>query len=510
LGGGNPLPLCYTPPVILIGHKAMPFASRTLAWLLPLALAAPALFASELRVMSMGGLSSVVNDETADLNLFLDGNPAGLSLLPVQNRLDLAGQWTASQTPAVSAETPGWSQQTLTTRPGTAPKVIGYHGLQLFLSPQWALQASGDLAGLRQSPAFGDGDLFNQDGSLFFARAAYNLGPLALGAETQSAQIHQAFSPGVFASGVSLSGGQSSENQWELKAGALGHFTEGADSAAAHWQGGGFFHSTLSPDQPDQTLTLYGSGQPPFKLHRLFDLQTQGFTGEIFYERPGELQARLSLDLSESKTHLTQSASAAVSQYPDFSSPLSDQKTLSVAGAAKGRWHFSDVDLKWGASLQCAGVDEKTYGSGGAPGPDLHQTQWEALAGIGLEAPEDYLVGLQLKCDFLAGGTLGPEASGDLQEAPPNQNSCQAALGGEKWISPDWALRIGVVNEIDFGRSAPFTQKLLSNVVGGVGWRGENLQVDGELTLGETFPLNDGSLPLTTQTGFALAGTFFL
>ena len=40
------------------------------------------------------------------------------------------------------------------------------------------------------------------------------------------------------------------------------------------------------------------------------------------------------------------------------------------------------------------------------------QTQIETAFGVGLEAPEDYLVGLQFKSKTLIGGSLSAEAAG--------------------------------------------------------------------------------------------------
>ena len=489
----------------------MKLLAKVLAVFMVLGLTPRPSCASEIRVDALGGLTTVTTDETADLNLFLDDNPAALSLLPVQTRLDLAGQWAATDSPAASVSSPGLSQQTFTTFPRTQNKVIGYQGLLVFLTPEWALQVSGDLNGPQHKNAFSDLDEQNESDAPLFLRTSYNLGFAALGLEAGDTQSNQTFLPGLFDSGVSVLSGQSGENQGWGKAGLVAHFQEGTDALSPLWQIGLDAKVNLFPDQQDQTLTLDFPSQPSFTLRRLFALNDQDFSGGLFYEIPGQWQGRLSFHADDLKTGLTQSASAPSSQFQDLASfPLSDCRSVTLQAAAKGRLHFSDVDLKLGGSFQTTFVAQKINPPGGPPSEENEQTQIETAFGVGLEAPEDYLVGLQFKSKTLIGGSLSAEAAGEDGEADPNVNSYQIALGGEKWLSAEWALRIGVINEIDFERSLPQLQTLGSSVVGGVGLREENLNLDAKLLLGEIFSLNDGAVPITTQAGFAVAGTFFL
>jgi hypothetical protein len=485
----------------------MKLLAKVLAVFMVLGMNAKPSGASEIRVDALGGLTTVATDETADLNLFLDGNPAALSLLPAQTRLDLAGQWAATDSPAASVSSPGLSQQTFTTFPRTQDKVIGYQGLMVFLTPQWALQVSGDLNGPQHKNAFSDLDVQNESDAPLFLRTSYNFGFVALGLEAGDTQSDQTFLPGLFDSGVSVLSGQSGENQGWGKAGLVAHFQEGTDASSPLWQIGLGAQVNLSPDQQDQTLVMAFLSQPSFTLRRLFALHDEDFSGGLFYEIPGQWQGRLSFHADDLKTGLTQSASTPSSQFQDLPSfALSDCQSVTLQAAAKGRLHFSDVDLKLGGSFQTTFVSQKIY----LPSEENQQTQIETAFGLGLEAPEDYLVGLQFKSKTLIGDSLSPEAAGADGEADPNVDTYQIALGGEKWLSAEWALRIGVINEIDFERSLPQLQTLNSSVVGGVGLREENLNLDAKLLLGEIFPLNDGAVPITTQAGFAVAGTFFL
>jgi len=63
-------------PLVLVGFALLPTISP----------------ASETRVDSTGGLTTLLDDETDNLSLFLDGNPAGLVLLNTRDRLDVSGE----------------------------------------------------------------------------------------------------------------------------------------------------------------------------------------------------------------------------------------------------------------------------------------------------------------------------------------------------------------------------------------------------------------------------------
>jgi hypothetical protein len=107
-----------------------------------LGLGSGVLFASETRVDSAGGLTSVIDDETNNGDLFLDGNPAGLVLLSTHDRFDLAGQWDYSDTQPTG---PGSIQQIFSTVPRSSnDTVIKYEGLIVFPDTHWAFQVAGD------------------------------------------------------------------------------------------------------------------------------------------------------------------------------------------------------------------------------------------------------------------------------------------------------------------------------------------------------------------------------
>ncbi len=466
--------------------------------------------ASETRVDAMGGLTTIVTDETADLNLFLDGNPAALVLLPPQNRLDLSGQWADSPFPP-PALNGGRQEQILSTFPRTKNKDIGYQGWLGFLSPQWAVQATGGLDNPRDQPAFSQLDQYNQADAFGLFRTAVNWGALAFGVETSDQQIDQTFAPGAFNNDVNVLSGTTNENQWTLKTGIVAHGVEGDSPLSPHWQLGGFFETDLAPDTQTQTLSVFYPSQSPFPLQRLYHLSQASGTAEVYYEIPQSLQLRFSASSSGLQTRFAQTVP---SSSPDFQTQpdylLSNDEGATFTGAAKIRIHLSDVDLKIGAAATCGFLTEKLFQPGGAPLETDQYQQIQTAVGVGLEAPEDYLVGLQFRSQNNLGGSFNPQDSGADGQADPNLDSYQIALGGEKWIAPEWAIRIGILNEIDEERFGARLQTLTSSVVGGVGLREDNLLLDAKLLLGEVFPLNDASSPDTSQNGFELSGTFFL
>src|SRR5579863_9497558 len=86
-----PTPLRH---VILGGNERETMRKNCLLLLfIASALAIPPCSATETRVDSTGGLSLVMTDESAHVDPFVFGNPAGLALLSPQNRLDYSYEW---------------------------------------------------------------------------------------------------------------------------------------------------------------------------------------------------------------------------------------------------------------------------------------------------------------------------------------------------------------------------------------------------------------------------------
>src|SRR5580658_4730953 len=155
------------------------------------------LLASETRVDSAGGLTSIIDDETDNGDLFLDGNPAGLVLLNTHDRFDLAGQWSYLNSQPAG---PGALQQSFSTDPRLSnDTIIRYQGLMVFPDPHWAFQVAGDFLNL-QGQVAGNylGDTYSNNQYRELIRGAYNSGPFAFGLEISNNESDNTYDPGLF------------------------------------------------------------------------------------------------------------------------------------------------------------------------------------------------------------------------------------------------------------------------------------------------------------------------
>src|ERR1035441_7911592 len=161
--------------------------------------------ASENRVDATGGLTTLLEDETTDLDLFLDGNPAGLVLLNTRDRLDLSGEWL------YSAQEGPWGahqQQILTTIPRYTDNPIKYEGLMLFPDPHWALQVLGDYfssQGVSITNYSADTQALTDYQQL--VRTAYDFGFGAVGLEILNVENDKRDDPGLFNPNIGLLAG---------------------------------------------------------------------------------------------------------------------------------------------------------------------------------------------------------------------------------------------------------------------------------------------------------------
>src|ERR1019366_384530 len=172
-------------------------------------------YASENPVEATGGLTTIMTDETNDLSLFLDGNPAGLALLNTRSRFDLSGQWFYSD-----QEGPWRSnkQQTWTTIPRVSDNTIRYEGLMLFPTPNWAFQVLGDFLSTQGLPVYlSDTNTLSQYRGL--VRAAYALPFGAIGLEFLKIESDNNYDPGLLNAYTGLSSSSSGQNQMLIKTG---------------------------------------------------------------------------------------------------------------------------------------------------------------------------------------------------------------------------------------------------------------------------------------------------
>ncbi len=202
----------YSLPLLLVGFTLFPTISP----------------ASETRVDSTGGLTTLLDDETDNLSLFLDGNPAGLVLLNTRDRFDVSGEWFYS-----GQEGP-WGtnhQRVFTTLPRFTDAPVKYGGWMFFPDPHWAVQVWGDFLvnqGVSVNGFAGDplAPSATQTQSQYqgFIRVSYALPFGAIGLEMLNWENDGHDDPGLWNPYVGLASGADSQNKTLIKTGVLTTF----------------------------------------------------------------------------------------------------------------------------------------------------------------------------------------------------------------------------------------------------------------------------------------------
>jgi len=470
-------------------------------------------FGSEARVDSAGGLTTLMTDETTDLSFFMDGNPAGLVLLDHKDRADLSGQWFYS---IAEPSAVGSVQQTLSTLPRLSePNSFHYEGVMVFPEPGWAVQVGGDFLASQGQPIFTN-DTYTLSQYRGLLRTAYDLGPVALGLELLTTQSDQHFDPGLFdppALGgpyFGLQSGSSGQDQTVIRGGFVTTFPEKPADDQGRWQAGGYVGAQLGSSTETQDLSLFTLGSSAFPISRTMNLVDHyTFDPEIRYEVPGRFILRFSYimtywdqDFSQTVPAgtplLTSIASFRATQFRSMNAngefkvmePLSDKETLKIGGSLAS--YTNDTDL--------LNPDQSLY--------DSQNKQWiNATLGVGLESLYDYLYGIQFKTQNYLHDV--PSTNNTDNNSPADFDSYQLAVGGEKWLSSNWAFRLGLIVETDIYGQGSHLQTLNTTVTAGVGYESLFWKADLKMVAGQTVDINDSS-NTSTQTGAQLAGTLFL
>lgn len=461
--------------------------------------------ASEARTGATGGLTTLLTDETTDLNLFLDGNPAGLALLSSRDRVDLTGQWTSFD------KAGPWGanrRQLFTTLPQTLDDVVRYEGLMVFPFPNWAFQVASDLSSAQGFPvtAFLDGT-GNSSRYRALVRGACAVPFGAVGLELLDLQVDERFDTGTYDPSVSVLSGSSSQNQLLLKTGILAAFPNPPEPGAPRWQAGGFFAFQLGPSSKNQSLDLFAAGPVSFTVN-----QTATSTGyrsagaELLYEVPSELQVRFSALVTNLGIDLEQSVPSPTLTFNDLA-----------------KYHASD--LQWAVlkgSFRCVtpGEGEEVLKTGGSLSLDLNNGNFfspggtvalsgldrqslNILAGVGLESNREYTMGIQWRSrNYLT----GQSASGPAGPLSDGSDLYQMVFGGEKWLSASWAFRMGLTVQEDLYPGGLST--LTTAVNSGAGLEQTFGRADLRVTLGQTTDLRNSSNAIGT-IGVQLSSTFF-
>jgi hypothetical protein len=466
-------------------------------------------------VDSTGGLTTILTDETDDLNLFLDGNPAGLVLLNTRDRVDASGQWFYQD-----QEGPWGSnkQQTFTTIPRSTDTAIKYEGLMAFPDPHWAFQVLGDFLSTQGVPAAAySSDTYTSSQYRAMVRGAYAFSFGAVGFEILDIQSDKSYDPGLYWPAsvypyVGLASGNNGQNQFLLKTGFLTTFPGVADSQAPRWQAGGYVVTQLGSSLQNQTLNLFYLNTSPFAVNQV--TTTTGYFGwgaELLYELPSEVKIRFSASLVNSdsdfeqtvpftsilfgnltKYHASQFGSMDVGGAFKLSLPFSGEERLKLGGSVDG--YFYNMDL-----LRLAGT---VY-------DNSNRQQIATRFGIGIESLKEYTMGVQWRSMTYVKNDNSINPAGTTSSiVDSDYDLYQVAFGGERWLSPTLAFRMGLVLEDDVYSSLS-SDTLTTSINLGAGLEQAFGRVDFRFQLGQTADQNNSSNTIGLIEA-QLSGTIFL
>lgn len=466
--------------------------------------------ASETRVDSAGGINSILDDETNNGDLFLDGNPAGLVLLQTRDRFDLTGQYTRTDT---RPEGVGSTQITLTTFPRLSnDATIRYEGLMIFPDPHWAFQLGGDFLASQGTVATNYvADTYAPRQYWDLLRVAYNAGPFALGLEVGDDELDNQYDPGLFNQFVGQSSGSNSENKGRLRAGLITTFPENQDKEAPFWELGGVFETQLGPDTVQFQGERFYLGSSPFSLQQnTATTQYYYFGPEVRYELPGTLTLRFFSFVTNDYTTFSQQANPTAPGFGDFSPFINSQfQSMDNLGSFRLTVPLTPTEnLKLGGYLSAYLYNVDILGSGHNVTSDQDRAQVSGDFGIGLDHPGDSTWGFEFTTDNY--GYDDQVVSTNVLTAT-DYDLYQYALGGEKWLSRNFALRGGLIVEDDVYSQAGHQTILKTSAVAGLGYEDKGLKLDTKFLVGQDANLNYSIADnYSLLLGIEIQGTLFL
>lgn len=419
------------------------------------------LWASEVRVDSVGGLSLVLDDETVAINPFTFGDPAGLALLPPKNRLDATLDWFYEN------EMPdNFQRHYFGTVGEITSNTVNYNGLILFPTDRWAVQADGDyLYSEGLSTAGLEAQGVNRTRELL--RTAYNFGPVAAGIELAPTQTTSPLAAQAIGSAQAVSG-RDTETTSSLNGSLLVCFPSASPRGDRLEIGGGYSYQINAPlDTVGLSVIPSGSSTAFPVTATTTASKFQSFGPEVYFDSPGSMQAAVAcriLNFSDSFDEVSPNSSLLLSSSPFTSNTGS---LTDLVGALKNAFPLSGgLNLKTGAALEVLSSTQNSYDPNGATASTQTLEDWKAQAGVGVEQPGDYTVGIQASVENTNGSNLDG-AGNNLGNT--NFTAFTTALGGEKWLSPQWAFRVGIAYLNQFnGGDVPYTTFFLPNIDPGV------------------------------------------
>ena len=476
--------------------------------------------ASETRVDSTGGLSLVIDDESVTPNPFIFGNPAGIALLTPQSRFDEAGQWFGQSVAFAngrSSQYYGTLDQLQNVNGGNT-----YHGLMFFPSSRWGVQLDGDYFHNEAGAATGV-SIQSSDRTREFFKTSYNFGPFVLGGELDPVQTTTVFrTPGSFESNL-LTSGDGNTTALNAIAGLLACFPGDATPKQERFEIGGVYANQISPAKEiDNMAVVPGFGTSIVSVTDTFTATTaQSFGPQIYFDSPGSFQLVLIDLFTNSSLSFEQDSSntGAIVSVPSYQADTTSQAEV-IGGFKMSNPLPNGFNFKTGLFFSFQSSNNNSFDSNGTANASDSRQNWQFQAGFGLEKKDNFTLGLQGEMDGVNDNTQGLNGNTNVN-GPVTFFSYKISAGGERWLSPHLAFRMGftLLNEynqdnpiqLQYYDLGPSQRVITTTITAGLGYKDSGVYSDLMLWYGQP-SLYDSPSPdlFVTQTGFQLAMGVFL
>ena len=459
---------------------------KALLWAISTLLLSQSLcYASEARVDSMGGLTLIATDESEAINPFTLGNPAGLALLAPQSRFDVDAQWVKEYYPPTGDEFHVYGLMSQLNN-----DTVKYHGLMVFLNNNWAVQADGDTLHTESQNDYTT-HVDTNDRYRELLRTAYNFGPFVLGGQVQPTQTTINFKPYDIDLNTKVTSGTGTENNLTGTAGLLADFSGNSDPKQSHLRIGGVVSTQLNPAQETDNLSVLNSGTTSLTLTDTFNesnLLTWG--PEIYFESPGTFEASITGRFSNFNVSYERDSSnpGVFLGTPGFNLETGNA-AIGVAVFKMTNALTDAINLKTGGLISVEIANTGNFTPSESPNGGVSLNAWTAQAGIGFDHPQDYTLGVQADFEQINGN----ESDSSGVTATNNFFDYKIHVGGERWLSKAWALRVGVIYEdadnMGNAEQDQFLYPILpgerietTTIVAGIGYQDSHLKIDANLS----------------------------
>lgn len=414
-----------------------------LLWVLAFAVLGNVAGASEARVDAAGGLSLVFQDEVYDVVPFVAGNPAGLALISPQDRLDAAIQYFYE-----NEVSDNFQRHYFGTLGDITGSTIDYKGLILFPTSRWAVQADGDYLYTEGLSAAGL-DVSGNNRTRELLRTAYNFGPLALGAELLPSQTSSPLAAQPYGLGT-ITSGQESDTAWSLDGGLLLCFPADPGPQQDRFEIGGTYDYQLKAPQDAVNLDFLPPGLSTASPINVMATDTtyQIFGPEAYFESPGSLQAAVVTRFIQYALNLQESSPGSSLIPTPLNYESGNGSGVDVTGVFKGSIPLGGgPSLKYGALVSVFSSQSDNFNTDGSPSSTSNGQDLKAVVGAGVEKKGEFTVGLQASIENVTGSELSSSGA-DLGDT--DFLDYTVAVGAERWLEKDWAMRFGLIYENQF------------------------------------------------------------